>query len=222
MKTDDLIQSLGDNLAQVQPLAAPGRRAAVWLACGGVYLGAVVLVGWLRGRLLGVSGDASYMIQQLAFLATAATAAVAAFSSVVPGLNRQVLGAPILPGLVAMATMLWACVVDVRTFRTLGIGRETDWPCVVSLTLGGVGLWALAVLMLRRGAPLAPHISSVLAGVAALSIANIEACLTRPHAFAVTVVLWHGLTMALVIAVLTRAGGGLFSWKRPELPARAR
>jgi hypothetical protein len=217
MKTDELIERLGNDLAPVRPLAAPWKRAVVWLAGAGVYLGAVVLVAWMREGRLGSRGDASFVIQQLALTATAATAAIAAFVSVIPGVDRRVLGAPIVPGLVAMAALVWDSVADVQAMGTLGIGRETDWPCVGSLMLGGVVLWALAALMLRRGAPLSPHVSSLLAGVAALSVANVEACLTRPHAFAVTVLLWHGLTIAVVIAVLTPLGRGLFLRKPPDL-----
>jgi len=34
---------------------------------------------------------------------------------------------------------------------TFGIGRETDWPSVASVSFGGALLWALGVAMLRRG-----------------------------------------------------------------------
>ena len=55
-------------------------------------------------------------------------------------------------------------------------------------------LWdTLLNVQLRRGAPLTPLISSLLAGVAAFSVANLEACVSRSHAFAITVFLWHGV-----------------------------
>ena len=216
MNTNDLIQRLGNDLAPVQPLAAPWKRAGVWLACASAYLGAVVLVAWMRGRLVGSFADSAFVAQQLAVLALAVTAAIGAYVSIVPGANRRVLGAPMVPGALLATTLVWGCVTDAYARGTLGLGRETDWPCVVSLTLGGVALWALAMMMLRRGAPLAPRITSLLAGIAALSVANIEACVSRPHAFSITVLVWHGLTMALLIAVMMRAGSGLLPWKRLE------
>jgi hypothetical protein len=208
MKTDDLIRRLGNDLTPVQPLAPPWKRATVWLLCAGLYLTAVVVLAWMRRGALATTGDGVFVVQQLAVIATAVAAAIAAFVSVIPGANRRLLAAAVV-----MTTLVAGCVTDVRMHGTLGFGQEMDWPCVVSLTVGGVTLWALAVVMLRRGAPLKPALSSLLAGVAALSVANIEACLTRPHAFSITVLLWHGLTMALLIAILMQAGRGLLTWK---------
>jgi hypothetical protein len=118
--------------------------------------------------------------------------------------------------MVVMAALLWGCIIDVQLRGTLGIGSETDWPCVASISLGGSLLWALGVAMLRRGAPLSPRISSLLAGVAAFSVANLEACVSRSHAFTITVLLWHGMTTALVVAALAYVGGGLIAWRTLE------
>jgi len=118
-----------------------------------------------------------------------------------------------VPGAVVVAALLWGCTEDVRNLGTLGIGRETDWPCVISITLGGAMLWGVAVAMLRRGAPLAPRVTSLLAGAGALSLANIEACISRPHAFSSTVVLWHGVTTALVLVMLVSLASEALPWR---------
>jgi hypothetical protein len=58
--------------------------------------------------------------------------------------------------------------------------------------------------MLRRGAAFEPRVTTALAGVAAISLANVEACISRAHAFTATVIAWHGLTIAvLMIALMT-------------------
>src|SRR5262245_42877076 len=101
MKTEDLIQHLGNDLVPIRPLAPPWKRAVVWLACAGLYLGASALLTRMGGGSLRVA-DWLYVVQQLALLATAAAAALAAFSSVVPGGHRRMLGAPWLPGFVAI------------------------------------------------------------------------------------------------------------------------
>jgi hypothetical protein len=211
MNTEDLIQRLGDSLEPVRPLAPPWRRAAAWLTCAAAYLCGAVLLAWARGRSLeGVGTDVT---QQGALIAMAASASVAAFASVVPGADRRVLGIPLVPGMLVMAALLWGCVVDLRTQGTLGVGRETDWPCVVSISVGGALLWAVGVAMLRRGAPITPRVSSLLVGVAAFSVANLEACLSRGHAFTITVLLWHGIATALFVAALAQAGRALLTWK---------
>lgn len=219
MKTEDLIRQLGNRLVPVRPLAPPWTRAAAWLACGGPYVGAVVLLTWARGRSLGTSGASSgaNLAQQAALVVTAVSAAAAAFASVIPAGSRRPFGAALTSSAVVIAALAWGCVADVQLQGTLGIGRETDWPCVLSIALGGIIFWASAAAMLRRGAPLTPRSSSLLAGVAALSVANLEACLSRPHAFNVTILLWHGVTTALILAATVPLGDRVLAWKTKEV-----
>ncbi len=213
MNTEDLIRRLGDRLEPVRPLAPPWRRAAAWLACAAAYLCGIVLLAWARGRSL-AGAD---LVQQGALIATAISASVAAFASVVPASDKRMLGIPLAPGMLLMAALVWGCIVDVRMHGTFGVGREVDWPCVVSISVGGAVLWALGVAMLRRGAPLTPRVSSLLAGVAAFAVANLEACLSRPHVFTITVLLWHGMTTALLVTALAHVGRGLLTWKQSEI-----
>jgi hypothetical protein len=215
MNTEDVIQCLGDDLRPIRPLAPPWRRAATWLACAAGYVLAVVLLAWARGRSL--EGAGADVTQQTALVATALSAAVAAFASVVPASDRRVLGVPLVPGMLVMAALAWGCLVDLRMQGTLGIGRETDWPCVASISLGGALLWALAVAMLRRGAPMTPRVSSLLAAVAAFSVANVEACLSRGHTFTITVFLWHGMTTVLFVTALAQLGRRLLTWNKPQI-----
>lgn len=215
MNTEDLIQRLGDSLGPVRPLAPPWKRAAAWLACAAAYLWGVVLLEWARGHAL--EGAGAGVTQQVALVATAVSASVAAFVSVVPAADRRVIGLPLIPGMLVMGALVWGCIVDVRTVGMLGIGRETDWPCVLSITVGGALLWSLGVAMLRRGAPLTPRVSSLLVGVAAFSVANLEACLSRSHTFTITVLLWHGMTTALFVAAFAQVGRGLLTWRKPEM-----
>jgi hypothetical protein len=109
---------------------------------------------------------------------------------------------PAMSGAVWLAALLWNCWRDLQTWGTVGITSQTDWPCVVSIATGGAVLGGPMLLMLRRGAPLTPRTTALLGGVAALSFANIEACLTRPHTFTMTVLAWHGITIALAASLL--------------------
>ena len=214
MKTEDLIQRLAAELRPVQPLAPPWQRAAIWLACAAGYVFVILLVSWFRrGALSGVSADAAYVGQQLALIAIAVLAANSAFASVVPGAPRGRRWTPLLPAGILVATLAWGILRDLDQGGVLGLGRETDWPCVASIALGGAILWTTAASMLRRGAPLSPLSSSLLAGLAATSLANVEACTTRSHAFGVTVLLWHGVTSTLVMLVLIFVGHAVVGWE---------
>jgi hypothetical protein len=143
-------------------------------------------------------------VQQVTLASTGILAALAAFASVIPGTTSRSRAALILPLVAMMAALAWGTVRDVQQFGTVGLGRETDWPCVVSTTIGTLVLGGIASAMLRRGAVLEPRMTAVLAGTAAVSLANVEACLSRVHAFTATVIVWHGVTAAaLLLGVLT-------------------
>jgi hypothetical protein len=54
-------------------------------------------------------------------------------------------------------------------------------------------------------------------GVAAFSIVNLEACVSRSHAFTITILVWHGITTALLVAAFAQVGRGLLTWRKPQL-----
>lgn len=220
MNTDDLITRLSTDLRPVRVLAPPWRRAGYWFACGAAYVSAVVAWAWFRRGPVAIVIDPPYLVQQFALVAAAYGAAVAAFASVVPGRGDRARAVPIVSAVALMAALAWGCVNDIRELSTLGVGRETDWPCVLSITLGGAALWGVAMAMLKQGAPLAPATTSLLAAAAALSVANIEACITRGHVFTITVVLWHGVTTAVVLTFLTRVRFRALRWRHPTAPPR--
>jgi hypothetical protein len=216
MKTDDLIVRLAANASPVRPLPPPWKRATAWLGLEAAYVGAAVAVAMLRHRMAAV-GDPILAVQQGALFAVAATAAVSAFASVIPGTSRRTLAAPLLPAGVWLLAVLWGCAVDWHTRGTLGLASQTDWPCVISIVVAGTILWAIVSVMLRRGAPVAPTATALLAAASALGIVNVEACLTKPHAFHSIVLLWHGAASALMLLVFVLAGRRTFRW--PRIPA---
>jgi hypothetical protein len=219
MKTEDLIQRLGTDPRPVRPLGPPWQRASLWLAAAIVYVLFIGFASWLRhGALRGISSDPGYVIQQLALVGVAIAAAVAAFTSVIPGVPRPPLWTIVTPAAVLMVVLVRGMVGDVHIQGTVGLGREMDWPCVGSIMIGTAALWLSAMAFLRRGAALSPAISGLLAGLAAVSLANVEACLTRAHAFSVTVLVWHGATSVMLILAALIAGRRVLSWAR--LPAR--
>jgi hypothetical protein len=188
----------------------------VWFACAVVYLLVAVALAFARKAHLAATGDPVYVIQQMALLGTALTAAMAACASVIPGASRRTNLLPIAPGAVWLATLAWACLADLHARGTLGLASQNDWPCVIAMTVGGAVLWGILAVMLRRGAPMTPRLTGALGGIAALSIANIEVCLTRPHAFNSVVLVWHGLTSIVLITLLARVGQRVWRWPAPS------
>jgi hypothetical protein len=159
-----------------------------------------------------------YLVQQSLALVTGIMAARAALASVIPGSNNRAWVLPAIGATVWSVSLLWAGVRDLQASGTLGVTSQSDWPCVASMTVGGLVVGSPLIWMLRRGAPLTPGLTAFLAALAALSFANIEACLTRPHAFALTVLLWHGGTVAAVAAICALTAHRWLRW--PDLTTR--
>jgi hypothetical protein len=218
MKTDELIERLGRDVTVAKPLPAPGFRNAAWMVWAVSYLVVVAMMMFAVMSSAGVMPTPLYLVQQSAALVTGIMAARAAFASVIPGANNRVWAMPAIGAGVWGLTLLWAGVLDLQAAGTLGVASQSDWPCVASMTVGGLVVGAPLVWMLRRGAPLTPGLTAFLAALAALSFSNIEACLTRPHAFALTVLLWHGGTVAAVAALCALTGRRWLRW--PDMTTR--
>jgi hypothetical protein len=212
MKTDDLIERLSRDVDVAKPLPAPGFRTAAWMVWSLCYLVAVAVMMAALMSSTAVVATPLYFVQQGAALVTAVMAARAALASVIPGSNNRVWVIPAVGAGVWGLSLLWAGVLDLQASGTLGVTSQTDWPCVISMLVGGLVVGSPLVWMLRRGAPLTPRLTAFLAALAALSVANIEACLTRPHAFALTVLLWHGGTVAALAALCTLMGYRWLRW----------
>ena len=218
MRTDELIDRLGLDVTVTRPLRPPGIRTAAWTVWAMSYLVVVAVMMFAVMSSAGVTSTPLYLVQQGAALVTGIMAARAAFASVIPGSNNRVWVLPMVGAAVWSLSLLWAGVLDLKASGTLGVTSQSDWPCVVSMAVGGLVVGAPLVSMLRRGAPLTPGLTALLAALAALSFANVEACLTRPHAFALTVLLWHGGTLAAVAALCAVTGRRWLRW--PDLTTR--
>jgi hypothetical protein len=218
MRTDELIDRLGRDVTVTRPLPPPGTRTVVWMVWAAVYLVVVTVMMFAVMSSAGVTPTPLYLVQQSAAILTGIVAARAAFLSVIPGAKDRVWVLPAIAVATWAAALLWAGVLDLQVSGTLGVTSQSDWPCVASMTVGGLVVGAPLVWMLRRGAPLTPGLTAFLAALAALSVANIDACLTRPHAFALTVLLWHGGTVAAVAALCALTGRRWLRW--PDLTTR--
>jgi hypothetical protein len=218
MRTDDLIDQLGRDVTVARPLPTPGMRTAVWMIWAVSYLIVVAVMMFAVMSSAGVTPTPLYLVQQSAALVTGILAARAALASVIPGANDRVWVLPAIGVATWAAALLWAGVLDLQASGTLGVTSQSDWPCVASMTVGGLLVGFPLVWMLRRGAPLTPHLTAFLAALAALSVANIEACLTRPHAFALTVLLWHGGTVAAIAALCALMGHHWLRWPEMTTP----
>jgi hypothetical protein len=212
VQTSELIQQLAAKPTPVRRLAPPWRRAIVWLALSTVYAAVVAF-----GQPLAMDDwrfETRFMIEQGATLATAITAAVAAFWSVVPGADRRWLLLPLLPLGVWLAALGQGCVQDWLKLGSDGFEFGTDWDCVWLAALFGIPPTIAIVFMLRQGAPLLPRATLMLAAVAVAAFANFAVTLYHYNDISFIILIWHFGLVVVLSAIAGVVGPKVLKWRR--------
>jgi hypothetical protein len=213
MDTERLIARLAEVAEPVRPLPPPWIRTAAWLLVAIPYVALVVFVVSPRADLISKASEWRYLVEQVAALATGMTAAAAAFATVVPGYDRKLLFLPVLPAAVWLGSLGQGCVQTWIRFGTEGLSLRPDWFCFPAIVLvGAVPAIAMAV-MLRRGAPLAPHITTALGGLAAAGLGDFGLRLFHPQDASVMVLVWQVGTVFILTAIAAWAGHYLLNWR---------
>jgi len=205
MKTEDLITRLAADATPVRPVDEPWRVVGRWVAVTLAFTvaGSIVLLFTSTGLS---NLTPSFVLEHGLALVAGTALAMAAFSSVIPGDARGYGRVGLIAGLLWGGAAVWAAVRDYRAAGSIMLSGQTDWPCVAMMLMVGAGLVAALLPGLRRGFPVTPRLTMVLAGLAALSMADIVACLARAHISGSVVLVWHGATFIVVAGVLALAG----------------
>jgi hypothetical protein len=212
MDTTRLIERLAHEAQPAPPLPRPWIRAAVWLGGVVLYLAAITLPMTSNAHIAANGTGWKFLFPQLAAVVTAAAAAFAAFASTVPGYSRRILWLPAAAGLVWFGGLVGWSYGEWHAGVRLAAPRE--WVCVVMIVAGGAVPAFVMAKMLRRGAPLTPGVTTALGALAVTGLANVGACLSHPHPSSAVTLVWHGLTIAALVAVAGWMGRDLLNWKR--------
>lgn len=219
MNTDDLIEQLSRDVSAIRPLPPPALRALRWLALALPYAAVVVL---LHGELPGAGrmlSDTRFLVEQAAALATTVTAAIGAFSLLVPGTSRWPASLAIVPLAVWLLTLGQGCVDDWLRLGPAGLGVVSDWGCLPPmLALGIVPLPAI-LAMLRRGAPIAPRATTALAALSVAALTNFALQFFHVGDVSVMVLVWHFGGTMLFAAIAGLLGRRILDWRHPAANA---
>src|SRR5262245_11674304 len=127
--TDDLIRRLTESAAPVHRLAPPGRRAMLWLALALAWVGLVVWMESPRPDLADKLRDPRFLAETVFALATGLVAALAAFTTVVPGSESTSVNALIVPLAGWLGATGGGCVKDWLRLGSTATAFATDWGC---------------------------------------------------------------------------------------------
>jgi len=220
--TDQLIQSLAKSVRPVRPLSCPWLRVAGWLALATPYMAMVVFAMSPRGDLAAKMSDWHFVIEQLAALATGLTAGLAAFASVVPGYCRKIIIAPMVPLAIWLATLGEGCVADWLRWGPEGLSLRPDWLCLPAIVLVGAVPAMVMVVMLRRGAPLTPHVTTALGALAAAGLGNFGLRLFHPQDASLMVLVWQFGTIFALSVLAGCVGRFILDWRALLRATRAK
>jgi hypothetical protein len=213
MDTDEFIKRLAADLQPVRPLRPPWARAVLWLGIALPYVAAVVWGKLMMIDAAQIGADARFMVEQAATLATALTAAIAAFCSVVPGFDRRVLLVPLAPLGLWLASVGQGCVQDWLRLGADGLTIRPDWDCLPPATVIGIVPAIVLVIMLRRGAPLRPRVTLALAALAVASVANFGLQFAHARDVSIMVLVWHLGAAAALSALGGSLGELVLGWR---------
>jgi hypothetical protein len=213
MDTSTLIKRLGGDATPVSPLKSPWRRAAVWIGLSLLSIGALILFWPFTEPFSLQLGDTRFLVEQAAALATGITAAAAAFATTVPGYNRRMLALPLVPLAVWVGDIGQGCVRDLMTHGPAGWLVMAHWPCLTATVLVGLVPIAVMAVMLRRGAPLTPRLTTALGGLAAAGMANFGVRFVHGLDASPIVLVWHVGALVVFSMVAAAAGRSILKWK---------
>jgi hypothetical protein len=157
--------------------------------------------------------DTRFALEQTTILATALTAAIAAFASVIPGHHRKIYLLPLLPLALWLVSLGEGCASDWLRFGADGLQVHPDWECAPAAIFIGIVPAAAMVVMLRRGAPLAPRVSVALGALAVAAIGNFGLRIFHIGDVSVMVLVWHFGGLALISVLAGRIGRHVLNWR---------
>jgi hypothetical protein len=205
-ETDALIRSLAADL-EAQPRALPLSRL---LALAVTVAGAAVLVAVLAG--MGVRPDLPAAIAQPAFLAKLGLGAAFALAGIVLAVR---LARPDAPD----ASARWLALAAAPMALGLVWSAQGSEPpvgaplaCVVAIVFLALVPLALALGVLRRGAPARPGAAGAAAGVLAGGLAVLAYALYCPIDSLAYVALWYGIGVLAVAALGAGLGRVTLRW----------
>ena len=217
METPELIRHLADAVTPVRRLAAPWRRMSSWFALSLAYV-VIVMAIYLIVRHGPGPIDPRLVLEQTAILATAITAAIASFSSTIPGRDRRVCLSPLIPLGIWLFSLGKGCLHEWIAFSAGGLKERADWDCAPAAIILGLIPAALMIAMLRRGAPIEPRLSFGLAALAVAAIVNFGLRIFHAGDISIMVLVWHFGAAALLAVVASQFGRVVFNWRKPCRP----
>jgi hypothetical protein len=216
-ETNDLIGRLVSDTRPVTVLPPPWRRTVAWLVLSTPYVALIVLMMGMRPDIGEKLSESRFLIEEISAAATALAAAFAAFWAVIPGRARWPLFLPLLPLAVWLGSLSQGCIQAFLAYGRAGLAVGDDWICLPVIALVGFVPAIVIAVMIRRGAPLFPHLAVALAGLSAAALGNVGLRLFHPTDASLMVLVWQFGSVALLAALAGLCGPMVHNWRHAQV-----
>ncbi|HYR84357.1 MAG TPA: DUF1109 domain-containing protein [Terriglobia bacterium] len=211
--TERLIRGLAENIRPVHRLPHPWVRTGVWLAVSLLYTTAVLIVMVLRRGAPVLQVDTRFLIEAASAFAVGVIAAASAFALTIPGYGRKLLLVLVFPLGIWLGSLFDGCVQDWMRRRTLSLSLHHDMSCLPFIVFLGLVPAIVMAVMLRRGAPLNPHLTVALGALAAAGMGNLGLRLIYPENADLGLLVWHVGGIFVLSALAALAGRTILNWQ---------
>ena len=157
--------------------------------------------------------DPQFVIEELAAIVTAVTAAIAAFGSIVPGYNRKLLLIPLVPLAIWLTTIGEGCLHDWIRFGSIGLELRVDWECMPAAAVIAIVPAIAIIILLRRGAPMVPRTTLALAAVAVAALGNSALRIHHIGDVSIMVLVWHFGNVIVLACVAGLIARHVLNWR---------
>lgn len=205
MRTEDLVKTLAVNAEPVTPLPSPLIRMLIWLSISVTYAALVVLLVGPRPDISERLTDVRFLVELTSAFMVSMLAAAAAFCAECPGRPLWERFAPVPALAVWLASLGDGCWQAWIQEGPSGLTLAPDFLCFPSIVLISLVPAILILAMIRRGAPIAPISTTVLAMLAAGALGGAALRLFHMQDASIMVLVWQFGSVVL-LAML----GGLF------------
>ncbi|MBI3049057.1 MAG: DUF1109 family protein [Acidobacteria bacterium] len=120
---------------------------------------------------------------------------------------------PLVPLGLWLGSLGQGCIQDLVQFGARNLSLQPDWYCLPAIVVVGTVPALVMAVMLQRGAPLSPHVTTTLGGLAAAALGNVGLRLFHPQDASVMVLLWQFGTVLVLSALAGCTGRHLLSWR---------
>lgn len=213
MKSEELIRQLAVGAEPVRRLPHPFVRAAAWFLLSLAFMGAMVYATGLRQDLSARIAEPRFLIELAAAVLTGMMAGAAAFCSTCPGRPLWERLAPFPFLALWLACIGEGCQREIALSGMRALHLNLEFSCVWKIAASSAAPAALIFVMVRRGAPIAPHLTTGLSALAATSLSAAAMLLVHRQDSSFMVLVWQFGSVVALSGLAALFGRRLLYWR---------